>query len=209
MPLDAAQAEAGPRSLAVLDLGSGTFRLVVFRYRPGQDYALTDELREPVALGEGLAEGRISPQALERGVKALRAFADFLMGVEEVVTLATSVVREAENGGIVLEEAQSLSLNPRLLPGEEKAALGVLAVANALPLGEALVVDQGAGAPRSPTRRGGPSASAGPCPWGPCGSPRPSCAPTPRPRRRSRPWRPRCAASSRPCPWRGGCPWWA
>lgn len=145
MPLDAARAEAGPRSLAVLDLGSGTFRLVVFRYRPGQDYALTDELREPVALGEGLAEGRISPQALERGVKALRAFADFLMGVEEVVTLATSVVREAENGGIVLEEAQSLGLNPRLLPGEEEAALGVLAVANALPLGEALVVDQGGG----------------------------------------------------------------
>ncbi|TBH16541.1 Ppx/GppA phosphatase family protein [Thermus thermamylovorans] len=141
------QKEVRLRSLAVLDLGSGTFRLVVFRYRPGQAYALADELREPVALGEGLAQGRIAPVALERGRKALRAFADFLvsLGVKEVVTLATSAAREAENGGLVLEEAQRLGLNPRLLPGEEEAALGVLAVANALPLGEALVVDQGGG----------------------------------------------------------------
>ncbi|WP_105317318.1 Ppx/GppA phosphatase family protein [Thermus tenuipuniceus] len=139
-----------PRSLAIMDLGSGTFRLVVYEYEPGLSFHLADELREPVALGEGLARGRIHPQALERGKKALRAFADFLRAVtpDEVRILATSAIRDSENGGEILEEALALGLSPKLLSGEEEAQLGVVAVANALPLGvkgEALVVDQGGG----------------------------------------------------------------
>ncbi|WP_198665524.1 Ppx/GppA family phosphatase [Thermus sediminis] len=135
------------RRLAVLDLGSGTFRLVLYAYEPQRLYRLLDELREPVALGEGLSRGVIAPGALERGGKALRAFASFLqaVGPDEVVTLATSAVRDAENGHLVFEEAQRTGLAPRLLSGEEEARLGVLAVANALPLHEALVVDQGGG----------------------------------------------------------------
>jgi exopolyphosphatase/guanosine-5'-triphosphate,3'-diphosphate pyrophosphatase len=135
------------RTLGVLDLGSGTFRLVLYGYEPGRSFRLLDELREPVALGEGLARGRIAEAALERGRKALRAFADFLRAVapEEVVVLATSAVRDADNGRLVAEEASRLGLAPRVLPGEEEARLGVLAVANALPLGDALVVDQGGG----------------------------------------------------------------
>ena len=66
------------RTLAVLDLGSGTFRLVLFGYWPERAYWLLDELREPVALGEGLSRGAIGEAALDRGRKALRAFADFV-----------------------------------------------------------------------------------------------------------------------------------
>jgi len=141
------QNKVKPRSLAIMDLGSGTFRLVVYEYEPGRSFHLADELREPVALGEGLSRGRINPQALERGKKALRAFADFLRAVapDEVRILATSAIRDSENGREILEEALALGLSPKLLSGEEEARLGVLAVANALPLEEALVVDQGGG----------------------------------------------------------------
>ncbi len=59
------------RTLGVLDLGSGTFRLVLYGYEPGRSFRILDELREPVALGEGLARGRIAEAALERGRKAL------------------------------------------------------------------------------------------------------------------------------------------
>ncbi|WP_022797635.1 Ppx/GppA phosphatase family protein [Thermus islandicus] len=45
----------------------------------------------------------------------------------------------------ILEEARRLGLPLRVLSGEEEAGLGALAVANALPLPEALVVDQGGG----------------------------------------------------------------
>ncbi|WP_243089748.1 Ppx/GppA family phosphatase [Thermus neutrinimicus] len=141
------QKEVKSRSLAIMDLGSGTFRLVVYQYEPGLSFHLADELREPVALGEGLSRGWINPQALERGRKALRAFADFLRAVapEEVRILATSAIRDSENGREILEEALALGLSPSLLSGEEEARLGVLAVANALPLEDALVVDQGGG----------------------------------------------------------------
>ncbi|BDG20279.1 exopolyphosphatase (plasmid) [Thermus thermophilus] len=135
------------RRLAVLDLGSGTFRLVLYGYEPGRSFRLLDELREAVALGEGLSRGRIAEAALERGRKALQAFADFLrvQDPEETLVLATSAVRDAENGRAMVEEALRLGLVPHVLTGEEEARLGVLAVANALPLEEALVVDQGGG----------------------------------------------------------------
>lgn len=144
---DEGQKEVRARSLAVLDLGSGTFRLVLYGYEPGRSFQLLDELREPVALGEGLARGTLAPEALERGRKALRAFASFLraVGPEEVLALATSAVRDAGNGEEILEEARRLGLPLRVLSGEEEAGLGALAVANALPLPEALVVDQGGG----------------------------------------------------------------
>ena len=150
------QKEVRTRRLAVLDLGSGTFRLVLYAYEPGRYFQLLDELREPVALGEGLSRGVIAPQALERGRKALRAFASFLKAVEpeEVLTLATSALRDGANGGVILEEARRLGLNPEVLPGEEEARLGVLAVANALPLAEALVVDQGGGSAQVSLMRG-------------------------------------------------------
>lgn len=141
------QKKVRPRSLAVLDLGSGTFRLVLYAYEPGRSFWLLDELREPVALGEGLARGVLTREALERGRKALRAFASFLraVGPEEVLVLATSAVRDAANGREILEEAQRLGLPLRVLPGEEEARLGALAVTNAFPFPEALVVDQGGG----------------------------------------------------------------
>ncbi len=145
-----------PRSLAVLDLGSGTFRLVVYAYQPGRSFHLAEELREAVALGEGLYAGRIALEALERGRKALKAFADFLRAapVDEVLTLATSAVRDAENGAAILQEAEALGLKPRVLSGEEEARLGALAVANALPLEDALVVDQGGGSAQLSLLRG-------------------------------------------------------
>ena len=144
------------RTLAVLDLGSGTFRLVLFGYWPERAYWLLDELREPVALGEGLSRGAIGEAALDRGRKALRAFADFVgaLAPDEVVVLATSAVRDAHNGVEVLREAEGLGLSPRVLSGEEEARLGVLAVANALPLEDALVVDQGGGSAQVSLMRG-------------------------------------------------------
>lgn len=153
---DQGQKEVKARTLAVLDLGSGTFRLVLYGYEPGRAFALLDELREPVALGEGLARGALTAAALERGRKALRAFASFLkaVGPEEVVALATSAVRDAGNGGAILEEARGLGLELRVLPGEEEARLGTLAVANALPFPEALVVDQGGGSAQVSLLRG-------------------------------------------------------
>lgn len=133
----------------MLDLGSGTARLVVYEYAPGLFFHQVDELREPIRLGEGLAKGVLSQGALERGMRALRLFADFAKALglerEALVALATSALRDGQGGEVLLEEAARLGLPLRVISGIEEARYGVLAVANSFPFQDAWVVDQGGG----------------------------------------------------------------
>ena len=68
----------GNRQVAVIDLGSNSWRLVVFTYAPGAWWKRTDELYETVRIGAGLgASGRLSEEAIDAragdagGVRAL------------------------------------------------------------------------------------------------------------------------------------------
>ena len=45
--------------LAVVDLGSNSFRLVVFTYEPDRWWRRTDEIHEAVRIGAGLASGTL------------------------------------------------------------------------------------------------------------------------------------------------------
>jgi exopolyphosphatase/guanosine-5'-triphosphate,3'-diphosphate pyrophosphatase len=86
--------------LGIVDLGSGTSRLVVYAYQPGIHYRLIDEIRESLRLAEGLAEtGRLSPLAQERALSALRLYADFARatGLPKLKVIATSALRGAAN----------------------------------------------------------------------------------------------------------------
>ncbi|AFV77368.1 exopolyphosphatase (plasmid) [Thermus oshimai JL-2] len=133
--------------LGLVDLGSGTARLVVYAYEPGRWFRLVDEIREPVRLGEGLASGHLTPEAQARAQKALRLFADFARatGLETVEVMATSALRDAKNGPSLLQALEGIGLPIRVLSGEEEARLGALAVANSFPWEEAWVVDLGGG----------------------------------------------------------------
>src|SRR5206468_5713235 len=70
-PLRAVTAE---RRIAVVDLGSNSFRLVVFRSRPGRSFALTDEIRESVRLSAGAGGGALQPEAAARAAAAARLY---------------------------------------------------------------------------------------------------------------------------------------
>jgi len=134
--------------LGIVDLGSGTSRLVVYAYQPGIHYRLIDEIRESLRLAEGLAEtGRLSPLAQERALSALRLYADFARatGLPKLKVIATSALREAANREEFLRQVEALGLEVQVIGGEEEAALGVRAVANSFALEEAWVVDLGGG----------------------------------------------------------------
>ena len=83
---------AAERRLAVVDMGSNTFRLVVFRYRPGGGFQLVDEIRHAVRISEGADATGLQPAALERAEHTARLFAAFAEAseVDEVVVAATS-----------------------------------------------------------------------------------------------------------------------
>src|SRR5258708_14436820 len=87
--------------LAVIALGSNSFRLVVFESGEGW-WRRTDEIYEPVRIGQGLmATGRLSEQPIERALATLDVFAHFChasgLGADEVDAVATSAIRAAEN----------------------------------------------------------------------------------------------------------------
>src|SRR6185437_6082215 len=69
------------------------------------------------------------------------------LGAERVLTIATSAVRDAENGEAFLGEIEwSYGFTTRLLSGEEEAALTLRGVATGEPVGEGtLVLDVGGG----------------------------------------------------------------
>jgi exopolyphosphatase / guanosine-5'-triphosphate,3'-diphosphate pyrophosphatase len=101
-------------------------------------------------LGEGVDERRILlPTALARVRNTLGDYRRLLeeAGVERTLAVATSAVRDAENGEAFLGEIEwSYGFDTRLLSGEEEAQLTYRGVANgnALEPG-ALVVDVGGG----------------------------------------------------------------
>ena len=75
-----ATGEAGEdaRQVAVIDLGSNSWRLVVYMFIPGDWWKLTDEIFETVRIGAGLARtGRLSDEGMGRGLETLEVFGRF------------------------------------------------------------------------------------------------------------------------------------
>ncbi|WP_337867307.1 Ppx/GppA phosphatase family protein [Meiothermus sp.] len=134
--------------LGIVDLGSGTARLVVYVYEPGKQFRLVDEIRETVRLGEGLAtQGRLSKNGMQRALSALKLYADFAQAtdLDEMRVIATSASRDAENGAEFMREVRKLGLRVQVLSGEDEARYGVLAVANSFNFQDAWVMDLGGG----------------------------------------------------------------
>lgn len=129
-------------------MGSGTARLVVYDFEPGQWFRLTDEIRESVRLGEGFAAtGELSKAATERALDAIKLYADYAKATDlgKLTVIATSAVREAANSQDFLDKLEDFNLEFRVLSGEEEAQYGTLAVANSFQVSNAWVMDLGGG----------------------------------------------------------------
>ena len=83
---------AAERRIAVCDLGSNSFRLVVFTAAEGW-WRRTDEIHESVRIGAGLAEtGRLCDAGIARGLATAEVFAHFCeaVGITDIDAVATS-----------------------------------------------------------------------------------------------------------------------
>ncbi|WP_205695888.1 Ppx/GppA phosphatase family protein [Conexibacter sp. SYSU D00693] len=132
------------RRVAVCDLGSNSFRLVVFTAADGW-WGRTDEIYEPVRIGEGLAAtGRLGDEGIARALATVEVFAHFCeaTGVEEVDAVATSAIRDAENADEFLRRS---ALPVRVLSQRDEAYHGYLAAVNSSTLADGVVLDIGGG----------------------------------------------------------------
>jgi exopolyphosphatase/guanosine-5'-triphosphate,3'-diphosphate pyrophosphatase len=136
--------------LAVIDLGSNSFRLVVFLAGEGW-WKRTDEIYEPVRIGEGLARsGELAPEPIARALATLDVFSHFAKasGLERgsIDAVATSAIRDARNADEFLRAARARSNLPiRVLSREEEARYGYLAAVNSTTLSDGGVLDLGGG----------------------------------------------------------------
>ncbi len=137
---------------AVIDVGSNTIHLLVGEVEDGAVMPITGE-KISARLGSGVDKtGRIEDARIPIAAEAITLFARLaaLHGASEPAVLATSAVRDAENGPELIEEVRKrVGLKMRLISGDEEALLGFRGAVSALgpdfsPV-PALVVDLGGG----------------------------------------------------------------
>lgn len=111
----------------VIDVGSNTIHLLVGEVEGGAVVPVTGE-KVSARLGSGVERtGGIEAERLEVGAAAIELFARIsaLNGAPEPAVLATSAVRDAENGPELAERVrEATGLEVRLVSGEEEALLG-------------------------------------------------------------------------------------
>src|SRR5947209_7589217 len=113
--------------VAAIDLGTNTTRLLVADVVDGR----VDELArrtEITGLGEGVDTRRkLLPAPIARVRNCLTEYRRELesLGVERALAVATSAIRDAENGEAVLGEVEwSYGFTTRLLTGHDEALVG-------------------------------------------------------------------------------------
>jgi exopolyphosphatase/guanosine-5'-triphosphate,3'-diphosphate pyrophosphatase len=137
--------------VAVIDLGSNSWRLVVYAFAPGLWWKQTDELYETVRIGAGLgATGRLGEPAMARGLQTLTVFEHFCRAAgirpNRVHAVATSAIREAANGAEFLTRAQRATpFRIEVLSERDEAWLGYLAAVNTSTLTDGTVLELGGG----------------------------------------------------------------
>ena len=120
--------------VAVIDLGTNSLRFDTCEVSgDGVMRTLRREL-EPVRLGDGLfEEGILAEDAIRRTLQALEALTEQAIqdGVEKVIAVATSVLREARNAEIFLSRVRErFGFEVHPISGEEEALLIAQGVLN-------------------------------------------------------------------------------
>ncbi len=138
------------QSYAAIDLGTNNCRLLIAR-PSGENFTVIDAFSRVVRLGEGLAQsGRLSDEAMDRTLAALRVCAEKLKrrNVFLARSVATEACRRAENGPEFIERVRrETGIALDIISAREEARLAVLGCHVLLEdgLGPAMIFDIGGG----------------------------------------------------------------
>ena len=131
--------------LAAIDLGTNTVRLLVVDADGPGPWRTLHQAQRITRLGEGLAaSGRLGETAMDRTATVVAECAAIAeqFGVERVLIVATSAMRDAANGSAFAARVESSAGHRvRIVPGPDEARLALRGVLNGLdPMPGAIVV---------------------------------------------------------------------
>jgi exopolyphosphatase/guanosine-5'-triphosphate,3'-diphosphate pyrophosphatase len=142
----------GERRVAAIDIGTNSIHLLIAAVDPAlHSFRVLLAEKDTTRLGErDPVSGDLAGEAIERAFLTLRHCRDLAQshGVEQILTAATSAVREAPNGREVLQAIEDqLDLEVDLVSGPEEARLIYLGVLSGMTFGQTphIILDIGGG----------------------------------------------------------------
>lgn len=131
---------------AVIDVGSNSVRLVVYRLEGRAIWTVYNE-KVLAGLGRDMAEtGKLSPAGVEQALAALRRFKALLGSSKPdlIFAVATAAVREAKDGKAFAKTVrEKIGFDLRVLSGPEEAHYAALGVVAGFPGAAGVVADLG------------------------------------------------------------------
>jgi len=138
-----------PKSLAIIDLGSNSIRMNIFKINERGGYSVSEQASEMVRLSEGMGESlNLKEKPIQRTIEALHYFRKLIEvnQAEEVYALATAAVRLSTNQSLFLDRVKKeTGFHFRVLSGQEEAYYDYMGVVNSMITPDALILDIGGG----------------------------------------------------------------
>ena len=137
--------------VAILDLGTNTFNLLVSEASEENGFSIIHTAKEPVKLGKGGIHKRvITDEAMERGFLAIENHLRNLKKFqpEKIYAFATSAIRDAVNGKIFNKEVNDrYGIYVHIIPGDREADFIYKGVRLSIDLNEekVMILDIGGG----------------------------------------------------------------
>lgn len=135
---------------AVIDIGSNSARMAIFRKTSRFGFHLIFEIKSKVRISENCYENGGILQAIPMQ-RALNAICDFVAiakkyKARKILCVATSALRDAPNKSEFLQLAKrTAKLNIKVIDGEKEAFFGGIACANLLHKKDGITIDIGGG----------------------------------------------------------------
>ncbi len=141
------------RHVAVIDLGTNTFHLLIARVSAGAKPTILHQEKFIAKIGQGgISKGVLTAEAYQRTLGALQHFRrqidTYAVMPGNVYASATSAIRNAANGPqLTADIFTTTGIQVRIISGKEEATYIYQGVKNALPIGQntSVIMDIGGG----------------------------------------------------------------
>ena len=154
----------------ILDVGSNTFRLCVYRLEPGGGYEELASVKAAVGLASYLTpSGELSQEGIDKAGKELAKLARMasLMQCDELCIFATAAVRNCSNSADALVQLERACWHPiQVISGREEAQLSLMGAMESATVRDGLFFDIGGGSTELISLEGGAAAGGESIPLG-------------------------------------------